>query len=361
TEGLSQAFTLGSFTDPSGGPCHVDVNWGDGTPDTTFSTSTLGSLGTATHTFAEEGNQRVTVTVTNGVNLSAAASFQVAVGDAGLAATPQAIAATAGGPFNGVAASFIDANPQATAGEFAATIHWGDGGTSVGTVAANGNGGFDVTGGHTYAAAGAEAVTVQITDVGGSTLTAASTAQVVDPGWRVARGQSSTVRFWHSHHGQALIDSFNGGPDSTALAGWLATTFPNLYGANAGAYDLTGQTNAQVAAFYQSLYHAHGRRLEADVLDTALDVYATTTSLGGPDAAQYGFVVTDAGLGAASLNIRHSGAAFGVPNRTTLNVYQVLQAADQQAVNGVLYNGNTHLDCLADGVFDRIDRAGHIW
>ena len=36
------------------------------------------------------------------------------------------------------------------------------------------------------------------------------------------------------------------------LGNWLATTFPNMYGA--GANNLAGKTNAEVAAFYTTLF-----------------------------------------------------------------------------------------------------------
>src|SRR5262249_38247092 len=63
-EGASQTYNLGSFSDSSLGVWLVDVKWGDGTTDTTF-LATPGSLGTRPHTFGEEGNYTVTVTVTN--------------------------------------------------------------------------------------------------------------------------------------------------------------------------------------------------------------------------------------------------------------------------------------------------------
>jgi hypothetical protein len=122
----------------------------------------------------------------------------------------------------------------------------------------------------------------------------------------VQAGQSAGIGFWHNKNGQTLIDSFNGGDNSTALADWLATTFPNLYGANAGVNNLTGKTNDQVAAFSESLFHESGMKLDAQVLATALNVYATTQSLGGTAAAAYGFTVDAYGLGADWQNIGFS-------------------------------------------------------
>jgi hypothetical protein len=106
---------------------------------------------------------------------------------------------------------------------------------------------------------------------------------------------------------------------------------------------LTGKTNVQVAAFYLSQFRQTGLKLNAQVLDTALDVYVTTLSLGGTAGQAAGFKVTGEGLGAYSVNVGANGAAFGVANNTSLNVYQILKAANQQARNGRLYNGDTRL------------------
>ena len=76
-------------------------------------------------------------------------------------------------------ATFTDANPSATAGDFTATINWGDGNTSTGTVTEK-NGVFSVAGSNTYAEDGQDTITVTITDEGGSTTTATSTATVAD-------------------------------------------------------------------------------------------------------------------------------------------------------------------------------------
>src|SRR5262249_15177668 len=81
----------------------------------------------------------------------------------------------------GVAASFTDANPLATADEFSATITWGDGSAnSTGTVQANSNGGFDVTGSHTYAEEGCYTIGIQIVDARGSSATTQTAANVAD-------------------------------------------------------------------------------------------------------------------------------------------------------------------------------------
>jgi hypothetical protein len=140
----------------------------------------------------------------------------------------------------------------------------------------------------------------------------------------------------------------------------LATNFANLYGAGGGANNLTGKTNAQVAAFYLSQFNLGGSRVEAQVLATALSVYATTSSLGGSAGVAYGFSVSATGLGARSFNVGADGAAFGVANNTTRNVYQLLRAVNQQAVAGVLYHGDATLLQQADDLFVALNQAGDI-
>jgi len=67
----------------------------------------------------------------------------------------------------GTVATITDPNTSATAGAYTATINWGDGTSSAGTVSGS-NGNFSVTGNHAYAAGGQFPVAVTITSVGTS-------------------------------------------------------------------------------------------------------------------------------------------------------------------------------------------------
>ena len=131
------------------------------------------------------------------------------IADLPLTNTPAAITVQEGQTFSGVVGSFAvtpdpnpgQINPTAVASDFVATIDWGDGTTTSGTIVANGSGGFDVYGTHTYALAttpGTDPITVTVTHnaststttangttttlmtPGGSTTTIASTATVTD-------------------------------------------------------------------------------------------------------------------------------------------------------------------------------------
>jgi len=68
-------------------------------------------------------------------------------------------------------ATFSDADTANAASDFTATINWGDGTTSVGTVG-GANGSFSVSGSHIYAAPGQDSVSVTLADDAPGTATA---------------------------------------------------------------------------------------------------------------------------------------------------------------------------------------------
>lgn len=174
-------------------------------------------------------------------------------------------------------------------------------------------------------------------------------------------GQTATIGFWNNKNGQALIQSFNGGSTSTQLGNWLAATLPNMFGANAGSNDLAGKSNAEIAALFQSDFLLKGVKLDAQVLATALSVYATNATLDNTDvAANYGFIVSGNGLGTATVNVGSNGAAFGVADNSVLTVLDLLKATDAQAVGGLLYNGDATLRKEANNIYSAINEEGDI-
>jgi hypothetical protein len=190
TEGASQAFDLGSFSDPDGGPWNVDVNWGDNTPDTKFQVATAGPLGTQNHTYAEESGTGtafpVTVTVTDSTSLSDSKTFNVTVADAAL--TQGAVSAPVvigGGIPTSLSAAFTDANTAAPLSDFSGTIDWGDGSPAqsfTSGAVSGGGGSYSVGGSHLYAGPGTYTVNVTINDAGGSSTGESTTTAVIGPG-----------------------------------------------------------------------------------------------------------------------------------------------------------------------------------
>lgn len=94
-----------------------------------------------------------------------------------LAGVGGAIDAREGIQFSGVVAV---AASGATSANMTASIDWGDGQTSAGTVGAQANGGYLVSGSHTYAAEGDETITVVVNDGLGHSATLNGGVKVAD-------------------------------------------------------------------------------------------------------------------------------------------------------------------------------------
>jgi titin len=184
-------------------------------------------------------------------------------------------------------------------------------------------------------------------------------------GGGVHHGQTAGIGFWNNKNGQALIKALNGGGadghGSHQLGDWLARTLPNTFGVHAGSNNLAGKDNAYVAALFQQDFVMKGVKLDAQLLATALAVYATNATLDSTQvAASYGFTVSGDGAGTATANVGSNGDAFGVANNTTMTLMDLLLAADAQAVNGVLYNGNATRRNEANNIFSLVNQDGGI-
>jgi PKD repeat protein len=201
-----------------------------GTSGLTFAW-TFDDGGTATgqnpqHTFAEEGTHTGTVVVTDPTGLSTTLPFSVVVVDAPLTlscATP-AVSLQA---FNGTVANLHDGNPAAPLSDFTATIDWGDGSTSSGTVSGSG-GDYTIAGGHTYASTGYFDVNVHVADEGGSTADTTKPCTVLvfafAPGGGSfvvgdgSSGISNAVTFWGAQW--AGLNVVSGGTAPAAFKGY---------------------------------------------------------------------------------------------------------------------------------------------
>jgi hypothetical protein len=186
TEGASFTGVVATFSDgdPAGtlGSYTATITWGDGntSPGTITANASGGFNVTGTNTYVQEGSYSVGVTIRDAGGSTAGVAGTASVADAPLSAAGAPVTATEGASFTGVVATFSDSDPAATASAFTATITWGDGNSSAGTIMANSGGGFSVSGTNTYAEEGGYAVAVTINDAGGSTVTSAGTASVAD-------------------------------------------------------------------------------------------------------------------------------------------------------------------------------------
>jgi hypothetical protein len=211
------------------------INWGDGSPTQpgTVSGGAPGSPGKFTvsgsHTYAEEGGYKITVVITDTDNPSntATVASPATVADAALSSkcTMPPVVTTA---FAGSTAAFTDSSLTGTLSDFTATINWGDGSSSAGTITGGpGLVPYAVSGSHTYTTTGNLTVITTINDVGGSQTVAKCAVLVA--GFPTASGGTFVVgdleaglgkslTWWSSQW--AIINQMSGGPAPSSMKGF---------------------------------------------------------------------------------------------------------------------------------------------
>jgi hypothetical protein len=357
---------VGTFADAdpnaSPGDYTAVIYWGDSTSSAasaiTLSGGTFSVHGS--HTYGEEGTYHPYAVVTDNEGNPSLTSGRssvttsttlvtVTVADAALTATNKAVTPITGSAFTGVVASFTDADPAGTATDYTATITWGDGHTSPGTVSANGSGGFNVTGTNTYAADGVFAFTVTIKDAGGSSVTANSTAYVGG----VAKTLSVTST-------------------TAATAGTpFAVTVKALDAAGNPAYNYTGTvsfTSTDAKAVLPANYTFGAVELGTHVFSVTLktaasqSVTATDTANGAITGKQGGITVAAAAVSQFSVVSKPGSQKAGM----AVNVTVTAQDAFGNPVTG--YARTVHLTSTdaqavlpADYTFTAADAGMHVF
>jgi len=171
---LNLGDTTSSFT--------ASIDWGDGSPPTAGTVTSIGGFFTVSgsHAYADEGSPQVSVTLTRTADQdTATASGSVTVTENDfLFGFGTTITRNLNQAFSGAVAFFVDGSPAGMAGDFTASIDWGDGQTTTGTVTTNGFGTFTVSGAHTYTAAGQDIVKVTFADDPPGTESATATTTV---------------------------------------------------------------------------------------------------------------------------------------------------------------------------------------
>ncbi len=186
TEGAFGLTTVATFTDddPSltAAAFAANIDWGDGTSSSgTIISNGPGFDVSGSHTYADEGNFTPQINLSSTGGGSQSVSDVATVLDAVLGnGSLSPLNSTEGASFSGILGSFQDANTNASPSDFAATIDWGDGTQSSGTVSPNGSGQFTIAGNHTYADEGSYTLTATVNDIGGSTLQFQGSATVAD-------------------------------------------------------------------------------------------------------------------------------------------------------------------------------------
>jgi hypothetical protein len=182
-------FTLtGSATDPSAADTAAGLNLAwvvtrDGAPYASGSGPAL-DLSTT-----DEGTYTVTASATDKDGGTSVDSRVILVTDPAVLAVGGFTVGAAEGSDSGLqtVATFTDPGGAEDVGDYAASIDWGDGGTSAGVICVS-NGTFTVQGHHLYAEDGAYNVSVTLTHEATPTVTVTGNATVSDPAVRAAGG-----------------------------------------------------------------------------------------------------------------------------------------------------------------------------
>ena len=206
TEGVASPMTsLAKFIDPGDAEdpvadYSVSINYHDGSAASAGTLTYDGTSGYFTvsdnHVYAEEGKfapptititHETTTTVVNDLN-------KVTVVDAPITAKGVNFNGFEGRVITATVATFSDANISAPLSDFSATIAWGDGKSTAGTVMSDGGGNFHVVGSHAYTEEGKYPIGVSIKDVGGSKAATTGLATLLDSPLVGATGANFSVK-----------------------------------------------------------------------------------------------------------------------------------------------------------------------
>ncbi len=241
----------------------------------------------------------VTVTASDGNGQSVSQTLDWLVNDPSITAQATPISAVEGndtGPIT--VATFTTPDMSSQAGDFTATVDWGDGTTDTGTVS-GGNGSFTVTDDHTYAEAGQYPVSVVLTDSIGNNTTAAGTATVTDAPLSMTGGfelgaiqqQSATLTLATFTDGNpnATASDFTAAIDWGDGSGPMPATVTDL---GDGLFGVSGTYSYNLKGTYAvtvSVTDADGSKASAASTVVVGDIYAglpsslTVASFSDPD------------------------------------------------------------------------------
>ena len=189
-EGQNTTLTATVTPNSSSGTPTGFVTFTDATTNSALGTAALrGGVATLNTSVFEEGSHNITASYGGNSNfLASSTTNSIAIGDAPLSGITTAVLHGREGvplfaaaiPVSGIVARFADSDPGGNVSDYAATVTWGDGTVSAGTVTAAGSS-FTVNGSHTYGEDGNYVTSVHIVDAGGSSIVVQSRAHVAEP------------------------------------------------------------------------------------------------------------------------------------------------------------------------------------
>ena len=176
---------VASFTDadPNGvvADYSASIDWGDGTAlaTGTIIANSKGFDVHGTHTYAAPGAHTATITI-HDVGGSSAVAMSPVADDYPLILTARRLHFRAGQNFMLMLGTITDTDPTANGSSLSASIDWGDGTSSSGSLVAQ-TPGFAIMGMHTYTSVRVFTVTITVTDSDGGAKAVSSTPATLWP------------------------------------------------------------------------------------------------------------------------------------------------------------------------------------
>lgn len=239
-EGESRPLQIGTFIDPDGtataNQYAASVEWGDGASGlativrTDSGSSPAHFAMTAAHAYHYNGTFMFCITVSDVDNQNRAEGCAMATA-AEAPVTVRGITDALTNPYCDATATISDGNPFGWAGDFSATIDWGDGTISSGNVVWMSAGHFAVQACHTYANLGPHTLTTTVSDESSFVAAVTSTAWVyaMTDGGSFVIGDGSAalenpVKFWGG--GWASANTLSGGDAPDSFKGFASGRSP---------------------------------------------------------------------------------------------------------------------------------------
>jgi uncharacterized membrane protein len=272
SEGAASAQTVAIFTDPAGPEALADysaqIDWGDGTSTTVGSISadpvTHVFTVTGQHVYSADGTYPIRVTLhhdsTPDTNVSSTAQIGAVSTSGGGAIAATGVAVTGNEQITLAAvtvATFTAGEGSLPAGDFSASIDWGDGVTSAGSVSLAA-GTYTVTGSHKYLDEGHFTIHVSVDQTTNPALSATTSASATMHEELLAEGTLGTAD--QRYMDEIYRDVFNRQAEAKGREIWLSLL---AQGATREAVALTILTRATsqefqidtVTALYEQYLH----------------------------------------------------------------------------------------------------------
>jgi hypothetical protein len=228
--------------------CSATITWGDGHTSAGTVTGVAPNFSiSGVNTYVEDGLYSITTTVTDNSSTFTGVG-QASVQEALLTTAPVPVPNIPEGlPLTATVGSFSDPGSPDAAASYTASIKWGDGVTSTGTIISGSPGNFTILGSHTYNDEGTFTITSTVAELNPSSTAVSVTTQVTtfEADFLTATPKTINGTEGTSFTGPVatFTDTFvpNTPADFTVTIAWGDTTSsPGTVAGGGGAFTVTG-------------------------------------------------------------------------------------------------------------------------